>query len=115
MSKRVLVAMFNFILLNAICELCYKSTFELVIKIKFVTLHHYNNIDSSNNSNSMYHPIFNDTNYMYELTVGRVFGMLLTPPDIISQTLLAIPMWLLFEIGILFGRLVRSEKEPAQH
>lgn len=44
-----------------------------------------------------------------------VFGMLLTPPDVISQTLLALPMWLLFEIGILFGRLVeknRNEKDP---
>ena len=29
-----------------------------------------------------------------------VFGMLLTPPDVISQALLAIPMWFLFEIGI---------------
>ncbi|SFR59968.1 sec-independent protein translocase protein TatC [Marinobacter daqiaonensis] len=34
-----------------------------------------------------------------------VIGMLLTPPDIISQTLLAVPMWLLFELGILFGYL----------
>jgi len=51
----------------------------------------------------------------YVFVLCFVFGMLLTPPDIISQTLLAIPMWLLFEIGILFGRLVRSEKEPAQH
>lgn len=34
-----------------------------------------------------------------------VIGMLLTPPDVISQTLLAVPMWLLFEIGILFGHL----------
>jgi sec-independent protein translocase protein TatC len=33
-----------------------------------------------------------------------VFGMLLTPPDVISQILLAMPMWLLFEIGILFAR-----------
>lgn len=32
-----------------------------------------------------------------------VVGMLLTPPDIISQTLLAIPMWLLFEIGVIIG------------
>ncbi|MEZ5570770.1 MAG: twin-arginine translocase subunit TatC [Halioglobus sp.] len=32
-----------------------------------------------------------------------VVGMLLTPPDIMSQSLLAIPMWLLFEIGIFFG------------
>ena len=33
-----------------------------------------------------------------------VFGMLLTPPDIISQSLLAIPMWLLFEIGVYLGK-----------
>lgn len=33
-----------------------------------------------------------------------VFGMLLTPPDIISQSLLAIPMWLLFEVGVFFGK-----------
>lgn len=32
-----------------------------------------------------------------------VIGMLLTPPDIISQTLLALPMWLLFEIGLLLS------------
>ncbi len=36
-----------------------------------------------------------------------IIGMLLTPPDIISQTLLALPMWILFELGILFGRLAR--------
>ena len=48
-----------------------------------------------------------------------VIGMLLTPPDIISQTLLALPMWILFELGILFGRLMKrkvagtgEEKEP---
>ena len=34
-----------------------------------------------------------------------VFGMLLTPPDVISQALLAVPMWCLFELGIVFGRL----------
>ncbi len=37
-----------------------------------------------------------------------VVGMILTPPDIFSQTLLAVPMWLLFEIGILFGSLIRK-------
>lgn len=37
-----------------------------------------------------------------------IFGMLLTPPDIISQALLAIPMWLLFEVGIFFGRFVQK-------
>lgn len=35
-----------------------------------------------------------------------VLGMLLTPPDLISQTLLAVPMWMLFEIGVLCGRFV---------
>ena len=35
-----------------------------------------------------------------------VTGMLLTPPDVISQSLLALPMWLLFELGILFGRIL---------
>jgi len=43
----------------------------------------------------------------YVFVLCFVLGMLLTPPDIISQTLLAIHMWLLFEIGILFGRLVK--------
>lgn len=36
-----------------------------------------------------------------------VIGMLLTPPDIISQSLLALPMWLLFEVGVYFGRLMQ--------
>ena len=38
-----------------------------------------------------------------------VIGMLLTPPDVISQTLLAVPMWILFEFGIIFGRLAKRE------
>ena len=37
-----------------------------------------------------------------------IFGMLLTPPDIISQSLLAIPMWLLFEIGVYIGGLTQG-------
>ncbi len=36
-----------------------------------------------------------------------VVGMILTPPDVVSQTMLAVPMWLLFEVGLLFGGLVR--------
>lgn len=39
-----------------------------------------------------------------------VVGMLLTPPDVISQSLLAIPMYLLYEVGILFGRLVQRRR-----
>ncbi len=42
-----------------------------------------------------------------------VVGMLLTPPDVISQSLLAIPMYLLYEVGILFGRLVRRRRRKA--
>lgn len=41
-----------------------------------------------------------------------VVGMLLTPPDVVSQSLLAVPMYLLYEVGLLFGRLVR--RKPAQ-
>jgi len=33
-----------------------------------------------------------------------VIGMFLTPPDIFSQLFLAIPMWLLFEMGLLISR-----------
>ena len=43
-----------------------------------------------------------------------IFGMLLTPPDIISQSLLAIPMWILFEIGVLFGRFIQPRDQDTQ-
>jgi len=42
-----------------------------------------------------------------------IFGMLLTPPDIISQSLLAVPMWILFEIGVLFGRLIEKKQDQS--
>ncbi len=44
-----------------------------------------------------------------------VIGMLLTPPDVISQTLLAVPMWMLYEAGIFFSRFFKkrdAEEEP---
>lgn len=40
-----------------------------------------------------------------------VVGMLITPPDIFSQTILAVPMYLLFELGILFSRLIKVKEE----
>ena len=40
-------------------------------------------------------------------------GMLLTPPDIISQVLLAIPVWLLFELGLILGRFVKQKNGDA--
>ena len=38
-------------------------------------------------------------------------GMLLTPPDVISQTLLALPMWLLFEAGIVMARILLPHRQ----
>lgn len=40
-----------------------------------------------------------------------VVGMVLTPPDVFSQTLLAIPMWMLFESGLFFGRLMKKRSQ----
>lgn len=41
----------------------------------------------------------------YVIVGAFVLGMLLTPPDLISQTLLALPMWVLFELGVVFSRM----------
>ena len=40
----------------------------------------------------------------YLIILFLIIGMLLTPPDIFSQLFLAIPMWILFEIGIIFAK-----------
>jgi sec-independent protein translocase protein TatC len=40
----------------------------------------------------------------YIIIVAFVMGMLMTPPDIFSQTLLAVPVWLLFELGVFCSR-----------
>lgn len=40
-----------------------------------------------------------------------IVAAVLTPPDAVSQTLLALPMWLLFELGVLAGRLWRVPQE----
>ena len=45
-------------------------------------------------------------NRSYVIVGCFVMGMLLTPPDVISQTLLALPMWLLFEVGLVMGRVL---------
>lgn len=44
-----------------------------------------------------------------------VLGMLLTPPDIISQSLLAVPMWLLFELGIILGVMFKRAGKEQGH
>ncbi len=40
----------------------------------------------------------------YIIVACFIIGMLLTPPDVISQVLLAVPMWMLFECGVFFGK-----------
>lgn len=42
-----------------------------------------------------------------------VVGMLLTPPDVISQTLLAVPIYLLYELGILMARVFAPKEEKS--
>ena len=49
----------------------------------------------------------------YVLVGAFAFGMLLTPPDVISQTLLALPMWLLFEIGLLMSWILLPHRRSA--
>ncbi|WP_260515066.1 Sec-independent protein translocase subunit TatC [Serratia fonticola] len=51
----------------------------------------------------------------YVLVGAFVVGMLLTPPDVFSQTLLAIPMYLLFEVGVFFARFyVGKRRKPVE-
>ena len=46
----------------------------------------------------------------YVLVGAFVVGMLLTPPDVFSQTLLAIPMYCLFEVGVFFSRFYAGKR-----
>ncbi len=48
----------------------------------------------------------------YIIVGAFVLGMMLTPPDIISQTLLALPMWVLFELGVIFSRIYVRKRTP---
>lgn len=50
----------------------------------------------------------------YVVVGAFVVGMLLTPPDVISQTLLAIPMWFLFEVGLFFARFYTKKTDDEQ-
>ena len=47
----------------------------------------------------------------YIIIGAFVVGMMLTPPDVISQSLLAVPIWLLFELGLLASRFFLKAKE----
>ncbi len=43
-----------------------------------------------------------------------VIGMFLTPPDVISQTLLAVPIYILFELGILMSKIFSTPREEPE-
>ena len=47
----------------------------------------------------------------YVIVGAFIVGMLLTPPDVVSQTLLAIPIWLLYELGILFSVIISKNRK----
>ncbi|MFA7522240.1 MAG: twin-arginine translocase subunit TatC [Halothiobacillaceae bacterium] len=49
----------------------------------------------------------------YAILVAFILGAILTPPDILSQFMMAIPVWLLYELGIVIGRmLLRRQGGP---
>lgn len=50
----------------------------------------------------------------YIIVAAFIIGMLLTPPDVFSQTLLAIPMCLLFEIGLFFARFYTPKEDEVE-
>jgi sec-independent protein translocase protein TatC len=58
----------------------------------------------------------------YVIVGAFVVGAVFTPPDVISQSLLAVPLWLLYELGLVLARFVSTtapqasaeETEPAQ-
>ena len=46
----------------------------------------------------------------YIIVGAFVVGMILTPPDVLSQILLAVPVWILFEFGLLLARFLPDEQ-----
>ena len=51
----------------------------------------------------------------YVIVSCFILGMLLTPPDVISQTLLALPAWFLFELGLLLSRIfIKNSTETGE-
>lgn len=47
----------------------------------------------------------------YAIVGSFVLGMLLAPPDVISQTILAVPIWLLYECGIILTRFIITRRK----
>ena len=52
-----------------------------------------------------------EKNRAYVFLGAFIIGMLITPPDVISQTLLAVPVYLLYECGILLSKTLNTKRE----
>jgi sec-independent protein translocase protein TatC len=50
----------------------------------------------------------------YVFLMAFIVGMFLTPPDVISQTLLAVPVYLLYELGILMSRIFAPSRDKGK-
>jgi sec-independent protein translocase protein TatC len=50
----------------------------------------------------------------YVFLLAFVMGMFLTPPDVISQTLLAVPVYLLYELGIVMSRFFVPNRDKSE-
>ncbi|HSS70652.1 MAG TPA: twin-arginine translocase subunit TatC [Casimicrobiaceae bacterium] len=50
----------------------------------------------------------------YVIVGAFVVGAIFTPPDVLSQVMLAVPLWLLYELGLLVARFVSTAKRDAQ-
>ena len=49
----------------------------------------------------------------YVIVGAFIIGAIFTPPDVVSQFMLAMPLWLLYELGIVLSRFVALEPRPA--
>jgi len=51
----------------------------------------------------------------YVIVGAFVIGAIFTPPDVISQIMLAVPLWLLYELGIILARFVEKPAGVSDH
>lgn len=47
----------------------------------------------------------------YAIVGAFIIGMLIAPPDVLSQTILAIPIWMLYEAGLILSRIVEKKDQ----
>ena len=50
----------------------------------------------------------------YVVVGAFIIGAIFTPPDVLSQLLLAVPLWLLYELGIILARFIGCRPQPAE-